>query len=159
MQIRVGFGIDVHRLAPGETLWLGGILVPADKGTVAFSDGDVLLHAVSDALLGAARLGDIGSNFPDTSEAFRDIDSKILLGYVCRMLEERGWQIANVDATVSLQAPRLRPFIASMEEVMAGIMGIEPDQVSVKATTTELMGYEGRREGVTAYAVALIQHE
>lgn len=154
---RVGFGMDVHRLAHGETLFLGGILVPSDLGTVAHSDGDVLLHAICDALLGAAKLGDIGSNFPDTSEEFKNIDSKILLARTCRMITDRGWRIVNVDATLCLQHPKIRPFIAAMEEGMAGIMAITADQVSVKATTTEHLGYEGRREGVTAYAVVLLE--
>lgn len=149
--------MDVHRLAPGETLFLGGILVPCDLGTVAHSDGDVLLHALCDALLGAAKLGDIGSNFPDTSAEFKNIDSKILLARTCRMISDRGWRIVNVDATLCLQQPKIRPFIAAMEEGMAGIMAITPEQVSVKATTTEHLGYEGRREGVTAYAVVLLE--
>lgn len=148
--------MDVHRLAPGESLWLGGILVPSDMGTVAHSDGDVLLHALCDALLGAAKLGDIGSNFPDTSDEFKNIDSKILLERSCQMVKARGWQVVNVDATLALQQPKVRPYIAEMETVMARIMGIDAGQVSVKATTTEKLGFEGRREGVTAYAVVLL---
>lgn len=156
MMQRIGFGMDVHRLAPGESLWLGGILVPSDMGTVAHSDGDVLLHALCDALLGAAKLGDIGSNFPDTSDEFKNIDSKILLERSCQMVKARGWQVVNVDATLALQQPKVRPYIAEMETVMARIMGIDAGQVSVKATTTEKLGFEGRREGVTAYAVVLL---
>lgn len=148
--------MDVHRLAPGESLWLGGILVPSDMGTVAHSDGDVLLHALCDALLGAAKLGDIGSNFPDTSDEFKNIDSKVLLERSCQMVKARGWQVVNVDATLALQQPKVRPYIAEMETVMARIMGIDAGQVSVKATTTEKLGFEGRREGVTAYAVVLL---
>ncbi len=156
MMQRIGFGMDVHRLAPGESLWLGGILVPSDMGTVAYSDGDVLLHALCDALLGAAKLGDIGSNFPDTSDEYKNIDSKILLERSCQLVKARGWQVVNVDATLALQQPKVRPHIAEMETVMARIMGIDPGQVSVKATTTEKLGFEGRREGVTAYAVVLL---
>lgn len=156
MMQRIGFGMDVHRLAPGESLWLGGILVPSDMGTVAHSDGDVLLHALCDALLGAAKLGDIGSNFPDTSDEFKNIDSKVLLERSCQMVKARGWQVVNVDATLALQQPKVRPYIAEMETVMARIMGIDAGQVSVKATTTEKLGFEGRREGVTAYAVVLL---
>lgn len=156
MMQRIGFGMDVHRLAPGESLWLGGILVPSDMGTVAHSDGDVLLHALCDALLGAAKLGDIGSNFPDTSDEYKNIDSKILLERSCQLVKARGWQVVNVDATLALQQPKVRPHIAEMETVMARIMGIDPGQVSVKATTTEKLGFEGRREGVTAYAVVLL---
>ncbi len=156
MMQRIGFGLDVHRLAPGESLWLGGILVPSDMGTVAHSDGDVLLHALCDALLGAAKLGDIGSNFPDTCDEYKNIDSKILLERSCQLLKDRGWKVVNVDATLALQQPKVRPYIAEMETVMARIMDIEPGQVSVKATTTENLGFEGRREGVTAYAVVLL---
>ena len=153
---RIGFGVDVHRLAPGETLWLGGILIPSDLGTVAHSDGDVLLHALCDALLGAAKLGDIGSNFPDTSGEFKDIDSKELLGRCGRLIAGQGWSVVNADMTLCLQQPRIRPYIARMEEVMAGILGISADRVSVKATTTEKLGFTGREEGIAVHAVALL---
>ncbi len=157
MQMRIGYGFDVHRLAEGETLWLGGILIPHSKGTIAHSDGDVLIHAICDALLGAAKLGDIGSNFPDTSSQYKDIDSKILLTETCRLLRERGYRIINIDSTICAQQPKLRPFIAAMEQQLATTMNIECDLVSVKATTTEHLGFEGRQEGISAHASVLIE--
>lgn len=157
MQMRIGYGFDVHRLAEGETLWLGGILIPHSKGTIAHSDGDVLIHAICDALLGAAKLGDIGSNFPDTSSQYKDIDSKILLTETCRLLRERGYRIINIDSTICAQQPKLRPFIAAMEQQLASTMNIECDLVSVKATTTEHLGFEGRQEGISAHASVLIE--
>ncbi len=157
MQMRIGYGFDVHRLAEGETLWLGGILIPHSKGTVAHSDGDVLIHAICDALLGAAKLGDIGSNFPDTSSQYKDIDSKILLRETCRLLAARGYRIVNLDSTICAQQPKLRPFIETMENQLASIMEIETDCVSIKATTTEQLGFEGRQEGISAHASVLIE--
>lgn len=156
MTLRVGQGFDVHRLAPDETLWIGGIQIPHSKGTVAHSDGDVLLHAICDALLGAAKLGDIGSNFPDTSAEFKNIDSKILLSRTCELVRNKGYEIINVDSTICAQQPKLRPFIAEMEKTIAQIMLLNFDAVSVKATTTELLGFEGREEGVSAQAIVLI---
>jgi len=156
MKYRVGYGFDVHQLAWGETLWLGGILIPHHKGTIAHSDGDVLIHAICDALIGAAKMGDIGSNFPDTSAEFKNIDSKILLARTCNLVRSKGYEIVNIDSTVCAQRPKLRPFIAVMEETLANVMGIEADAVSVKATTTEKLGFEGREEGISAHAVALI---
>lgn len=156
MNFRVGYGFDVHALAEGETLWLGGILIPHEKGTIAHSDGDVLIHAICDALLGAARLGDIGSNFPDTSQDFKDIDSKILLARTCQLIRDKGFEISNVDSTLCAQRPKLRPFIAEMERLLASVMSLEPDVVSVKATTTERLGFEGREEGISAHAIVLI---
>jgi 2-C-methyl-D-erythritol 2,4-cyclodiphosphate synthase len=156
MNFRVGYGFDVHALAEGETLWLGGILIPHEKGTIAHSDGDVLIHAICDALLGAARLGDIGSNFPDTSQDFKDIDSKILLARTCQLIRGKGYEISNVDSTLCAQRPKLRPFIAEMERLLASVMSLEPDVVSVKATTTERLGFEGREEGISAHAIVLI---
>jgi 2-C-methyl-D-erythritol 2,4-cyclodiphosphate synthase len=156
MNFRTGYGFDVHRLAEGESLWIGGIQIPHDKGTVAHSDGDVLIHAICDALLGAARLGDIGSNFPDTSSEYKNIDSKILLARTCALLRKSGYEIGNIDSTVCAQKPKLRPYIAGMEEVLASVMGIVPDAVSVKATTTEKLGFEGREEGISAHAAVLI---
>lgn len=156
---RIGFGMDVHRLAEGETLWLGGVLIPFDKGTVAHSDGDVLIHAICDALLGALKLGDIGKNFPDTSAEFKNIDSKILLSRTCQLVQNKGYSIVNIDASVCVQQPRLSPYIASMENTLAGVMGIDAGQVSVKATTTEQLGFEGRGEGISAYAVVLVTKE
>jgi 2-C-methyl-D-erythritol 2,4-cyclodiphosphate synthase len=156
MNARVGYGFDVHALAEGETLWLGGILIPHHKGTVAHSDGDVLIHAICDALLGAAKLGDIGSNFPDTSSDYNNIDSKILLATTCDLIRAKGYEIANIDTSICLQKPKLRPYIADMETLLAGVMEIDPDTVSVKATTTEKLGFEGREEGISAHAIALI---
>lgn len=156
MNIRVGFGYDVHRLAEGETLWLGGTLIPHSKGTVAHSDGDVLIHAVCDALLGAARLRDIGYHFPDNSGAFKNIDSKILLGKTRELILEKGYTIGNVDVTVAAQQPRLKDYIPLMEETLAKILGVDSDAISVKATTTEKLGFEGREEGISVYAVALL---
>jgi 2-C-methyl-D-erythritol 2,4-cyclodiphosphate synthase len=157
MGFRIGYGFDVHRLAEGETLWLGGVLIPHEKGTVAHSDGDVLIHALCDALLGAAKLGDIGSNFPDTSSEFKDIDSKILLANCCNLMRTKGYEIVNVDTTLCAQRPKLRPFIREMEEVLAGVMNVDPEVVSIKATTTEKLGFEGREEGISAHAAVLIQ--
>jgi 2-C-methyl-D-erythritol 2,4-cyclodiphosphate synthase len=156
MNTRVGFGFDVHRLIEGETLWLGGIQIPHYKGTVAHSDGDVLIHAICDALLGAVHLGDIGTQFPDTSFEFKNIDSKILLGRTCELVEQKGYSVTNVDATVCAQQPRLRTFIPEMEKTLATVMKLDADQVSVKATTTEKLGFEGREEGISAYAVVLV---
>lgn len=156
MNIRVGFGYDVHRLAEGETLWLGGILVPHSKGTVAHSDGDVVIHAVCDALLGAARLRDIGYHFPDNSSTFKNIDSKILLGKTRELIREKGYEIGNVDITIAAQQPKLKDYIPAMEETLADVLKMEYEAVSVKATTTEKLGFEGREEGITVYAVALL---
>ncbi len=156
MNYRIGYGFDVHQLAEGESLWLGGILISHHKGTVAHSDGDVLIHAICDALIGAAKLGDIGSNFPDTSPEFRNIDSKILLHRTCTLIRNKGYEIVNIDSVVCAQQPKLRPYIENMEQVLAEVIGIESDVVSVKATTTEKLGFEGREEGISAHAVALI---
>ncbi|RKD87752.1 2-C-methyl-D-erythritol 2,4-cyclodiphosphate synthase [Mangrovibacterium diazotrophicum] len=157
MIIRVGLGYDVHSLAEGETLWLGGILVPHSKGTVAHSDGDVLIHAICDALLGAAKLRDIGYHFPDTSSDFKNVDSKILLKKCQELIAEKGYEIGNIDATIAAQQPKLKDFIPLMEAKMAEVLGIDEDCVSVKATTTERLGFEGRQEGISAYASVLIQ--
>jgi 2-C-methyl-D-erythritol 2,4-cyclodiphosphate synthase len=155
--IRIGQGYDVHRLAEGETLWLGGILIPHYKGTVAHSDGDVLIHAICDALLGAVNLGDIGTHFPDNSEQFKNIDSKILLKESYALVKNAGFEIVNIDTTVSAQQPKLKPFIPEMKKVMAEVLGVETEQISVKATTTEKLGFEGREEGISALAVVLVQ--
>jgi len=157
MNIRIGFGYDVHQLAKGEELWLGGILVPHEKGTVAHSDGDVLLHAICDALLGAAGLRDIGYHFPDTDPSFKNIDSKKLLAEVYRLVKERGYQLVNLDATISAQRPKLKDFIPDMEIIIADILESLNDQVNIKATTTEKLGFEGREEGISVQAVVLIQ--
>ncbi len=156
MKIRIGFGYDVHRLSEGETLWLGGILIPHFKGTVAHSDGDVIIHAVCDALLGAAGLRDIGYHFPDHSDDFRNIDSKILLKKVKGLINDKGYDIGNIDITVAVQQPRLKDYIPMMEKKMAEVLSLENEAVSVKATTTEKLGFEGREEGISVYAVALL---
>ncbi len=157
MEFRIGHGYDVHCLAEGETLWLGGILIPHHKGTVAHSDGDVVIHAICDALLGAVKLGDIGTNFPDNSAEYKNIDSKILLAKSIKLVREKGFDIVNIDCTISAQQPRLKPFIPDMESAMAKVLGIHIDQISVKATTTEWLGFEGREEGISVTAVALLK--
>ena len=156
MDFRIGHGYDVHALREGLRLVLGGIEIPHEKGCVAHSDGDVVIHAVCDALLGAAALGDIGLHFPDTSDDFKGIDSKILLQRVVALLRERGYEVGNIDCTIRMQRPNLRPHIDSMRAAMAEAMGFAVDRVSVKATTTERLGFEGREEGVSVSAVALI---
>lgn len=157
INFRIGQGYDVHRLAEGESLWLGGIQIEHEKGTIAHSDGDVLIHAICDALLGALKLRDIGTHFPDNSAEFKDIDSKILLQKVNALILDKGFQIVNIDSTISAQQPKLKPFIPEMEKTMADVLGISPDQVSVKATTTEKLGFEGREEGISASAVVLLK--
>ena len=154
---RIGQGFDVHKLAGGETLWLGGILIPHYKGTVAHSDGDVVLHAMCDALLGALSLGDIGTHFPDTSSEFKDIDSKILLQKTYELVKEKNYRIVNIDTTISAQLPKLKPWMPIMKKVIAGVLQIETDQISIKATTTEKLGFEGREEGISALSVVLLQ--
>lgn len=156
MDFRIGHGYDVHALREGLWLVLGGIEIPHEKGCVAHSDGDVAIHAVCDALLGAAALGDIGLHFPDTSDDFKGIDSKILLQRVVALLRERGYEVGNIDCTIRMQRPKLRPHIDAMRAAMAEAMGVAVDRVSVKATTTERLGFEGREEGVSVSAVALI---
>ena len=153
---RIGQGYDVHALGEGLRLVIGGVEIPHEKGCVAPSDGDVLIHALCDALLGAAALGDIGLHFPDTSQEFRDIDSKLLLARCARMVRDAGYEIGNADCTVMMQRPRLRPHIDRMRETLAQVMGIPTDAVSVKATTTEHLGFEGREEGVSASAAVLL---
>ena len=159
MNLKIGQGIDFHRLENGLSLWIGGILIPSEKGCVAHSDGDVLLHAVCDALLGAAGLRDIGHYFPDTSEEFRDIDSKILLGRTFGYIREKGFRIVNIDSTILLEKPKISPYIADMKSVISAILDIQPDNISIKATTTEKMGPVGREEGITATAVVLLEKE
>ena len=153
---RIGQGYDVHALGEGLRLVIGGVEIPHEKGCVAHSDGDVLIHALCDALLGAAALGDIGLHFPDTSQECRDIDSKLLLARCARMVRDAGYEIGNADCTVMMQRPRLRPHIDRMRETLAQVMGIPTDAVSVKATTTEHLGFEGREEGVSASAAVLL---
>ena len=157
MSYRIGLGYDVHQLAIGETLWLGGILIPHDKGLVAHSDGDVLLHAICDALLGAAKLRDIGYHFPDTSSEFKNIDSKVLLAKTYRLVTEKGFRLVNLDATISAQRPKLKDFIPQMEETIAHTLKLDVDAINIKATTTEKLGFEGREEGISVQAVVLIE--
>ena len=155
--MRIGFGYDVHALAEGLDLVLGGVKVPSAVGCVAHSDGDVAIHALCDALLGAVALGDIGKLFPDTDMAYKGIDSTILLERTVELIRKEGYEIGNVDITIALQAPKLRPHIDQMRARLAEVMGVEVEAVSVKATTTERLGFEGRGEGVSAYAVVLLK--
>ncbi|MBQ8809016.1 MAG: 2-C-methyl-D-erythritol 2,4-cyclodiphosphate synthase [Bacteroidales bacterium] len=157
MNIRIGNGYDVHALAEGLPLWLGGVRIDSPIGCIAHSDGDVAIHALCDALLGALALGDIGKHFPDTSDEFKGIDSKILLRRVMDLIEADGWSVVNVDVTIAMQRPKLAPYIVAMRECMASIMGCSAGQVSVKATTTEKLGFVGRSEGCEVYAVALLE--
>jgi len=156
MDLRIGNGYDVHALAPGLPLWLGGVLVESPVGCIAHSDGDVAIHALCDAILGALALGDIGKHFPDTSDEFKGIDSKILLRRVMELISRDGWKVVNCDITIAMQRPKLAPYIVRMRECLVGIMGIAPARVSVKATTTEKLGFVGRGEGCEVYAVALL---
>ena len=158
MEFRIGNGYDVHALAEGLPLWLGGILIESPLGCIAHSDGDVAIHALCDALLGALALGDIGKHFPDTSDEFAGIDSKILLARVISLISEAGWTVGNVDITIAMQKPKLAPYIVQMRECMASIMGVSVSAVSVKATTTEKLGFVGRSEGCEVYAVALLKN-
>jgi len=156
MSFRSGQGIDFHRLEKGRDLWLGGIKIPSDKGCIAHSDGDALLHAICDALLGAAGLKDIGHQFPDTDSEYKNIDSKILLMKTIAMLEAKGYSVVNIDSTICLEKPKIAPYIDDMKDVISAIAKIEADAVSIKATTTEKMGFAGREEGLAAFAVVLI---
>jgi 2-C-methyl-D-erythritol 2,4-cyclodiphosphate synthase len=155
--IRVGFGYDVHRLVPNRELWLGGIRLEHSLGLLGHSDADVLIHAVCDALLGAANLRDIGYHFPDTASEYADIDSKILLRRTIALLAEKGYKVGNIDVTVCAERPKINPHIPAMQQSMAKVMGVDVDSVSIKATTTEKLGFTGREEGISAYAVALIE--
>lgn len=157
MDIRIGNGYDVHALAEGLPLWLGGVRIESPIGCIAHSDGDVAIHALCDALLGALALGDIGKHFPDTSDEFKGIDSKILLRRVMELVGKEGWSVVNVDITIAMQRPKLAPYIVRMRECMASVMGCSVGQVSVKATTTEKLGFVGRSEGCEVYAVALLR--
>ena len=156
MQIRIGQGYDVHAIADGLPMWLGGVRIPSDRGFVAHSDGDVAIHALCDALLGAAALGDIGLHFPDNSADWKGADSKDLLRRVVEMLAVKGWKPANIDITIALQTPKLRPHIDTMRNTLAPILGLDADAVSVKATTTERLGFVGRGEGCEAWAAVTI---
>ena len=158
MEIRIGNGYDVHALADGLPMWLGGVRIPSETGFVAHSDGDVAIHALCDALLGALALGDIGHLFPDTSDEWKGIDSKILLSKVTALVRERGYRVGNADITIALQRPKLAPHIAAMRETLAGVMGVPVDAVSVKATTTERLGFVGRGEGCEVWASVVVVH-
>jgi 2-C-methyl-D-erythritol 2,4-cyclodiphosphate synthase len=157
MKIRVGFGFDVHQLQQGRPCILGGVEIPHEKGPLGHSDADVLIHAICDALLGAANLRDIGFHFPDTSADYKSIDSRLLLEKVVLLLKEKGFEIGNIDTTLVLEAPKINPHIEKMCEVLSSVMQIDMDAVSIKATTNEKMGFIGRGEGVTAYAIAVIE--
>lgn len=159
MKIRVGFGYDVHQLTENRELWLGGVQIPHDKGALGHSDADVLLHAICDALLGAAGKRDIGFYFPDTSSEFKNIDSNILLQRTIQVLKDDGWKVGNIDSTLCMERPKIMSFVPEMKKVISSICEIEEDDVSIKATTSEKMGFVGREEGVNAYAVALIQKD
>jgi len=156
MNIRIGQGIDFHRLECGHNLWLGGVNIPSEKGCVAHSDGDVLLHAICDALLGAAGLRDIGYYFPDTNSEFRNIDSKIILKKSFNLLREKGFRVINIDSTVCLEKPKISSFIPEMRNVISAVVETEPDKVTIKATTTEKLCFTGREEGIIAIAVVLL---
>lgn len=156
MKIRVGLGYDVHQLEAGRDFWLGGIKIPADKGAVGHSDADVLIHAICDALLGAANLRDIGFHYSNKDPQWKGVDSKVFLVDVIRMLRQKGWRVENVDCTICLEAPKINPHVDEMKRVLAPLMQISTDDVSIKATTNETLGYVGRQEGVNATAVALI---
>jgi 2-C-methyl-D-erythritol 2,4-cyclodiphosphate synthase len=156
MKFRVGLGFDVHPLETGRAMWLGGIKIPSQKGAVGHSDADVLIHAICDALLGAANLRDIGFHFSNKDERWKNADSKIFLKETIRMLNEKGWRVENVDCTVTLEEPKVNPHVTEMKKIMAPLMNITEDDISIKATTSEKLGYVGREEGVNAMAVALI---
>ena len=156
MEYRIGQGYDVHAIAEGLPMWLGGVQIPSEKGFVAHSDGDVAIHALCDALLGALALGDIGHLFPDTDDLWKGVDSKELLAAVLELPEYRSWYVVNADITIALQAPKLAPHIEPMREVLSEVMGISPKRVSVKATTTERLGFVGRGEGCEVWAIVLI---
>ena len=159
MDIKIGYGYDVHRLEVGEELWLGGILLPHHKGAVGHSDADVLLHAICDALLGALALRDIGFHFPDTDPAYKGIDSKKLLSETWRKIEERGWELGNLDTTICLQTPKLSDSIDSMRQVIASLLNVDLDRISIKATTTEKLGFVGTENGISAHAVVLLKEK
>ena len=159
MKLRIGQGIDFHRLEPGRKLWLGGVKIPSGKGCLAHSDGDVLLHAICDALLGAAGLRDIGYYFPDNSNEFKDIDSKILLERTYGLISEKGYRVINLDCTICLENPRIASHIPGMKKIIASLISTEPDDIAIKATTTEKLGFTGREEGIIGIAVVLLSRK
>jgi len=156
MSYRIGSGVDFHRLAEGRELWIGGVKIPHSKGALGHSDADVLIHAICDALLGALSLGDIGVHFPDSDEAYKNIDSKILLKRTIGLIGNEGYSLVNIDSTVCLQEPKIRPYISQMQKAIAGIIGTSESNISIKATTTEQLGFAGREEGLMAYATVLL---
>ncbi|MEN9571714.1 MAG: hypothetical protein RL172_2945 [Bacteroidota bacterium] len=157
MSIRIGFGVDFHQLVEGRDFWLGGIKIPHSKGALGHSDADVLLHAICDAMLGAACLGDIGVHFPDTDASLKNIDSKILLQKSFELIQQQGYSIVNIDSTLCLQAPKIKDYVPQMQAVIASTLGLQVTDVSIKATTTEKMGFVGREEGLVAYASILLK--
>ena len=157
MKIRVGFGFDVHQLVEGRELWLGGIRLEHEKGLLGHSDADVLIHAICDALLGAANMRDIGFHFPDTAGEFKDVDSKILLKRTVGLIATKGYRVGNIDATICAERPKLKAHIPAIQEKLAEVMGTDTDDISIKATTTEKLGFAGREEGISAYATVLIE--
>lgn len=157
MGFRIGLGVDFHQLGENRPLMIGGVHIPYERGAIGHSDADVLLHAICDAILGAAALGDIGVHFPDTSTEFKDIDSKILLKRTAELIAQEGYRVVNIDSTLCLEAPKIKPFVPQMQEAIAGILHIGPKDVSIKATTTETMGFVGRKEGLVAYATVLLE--
>lgn len=159
MKIRVGFGFDVHQLVEGRELWLGGILLEHEKGLLGHSDADVLIHTICDALLGAANMRDIGFHFPDNAGEFKNIDSKILLKRTVELIATKGYRVGNIDATICAERPKLKTYIPSMQEKLAEVMEVDVDDISIKATTTEKLGFTGREEGISAYATVLIYKE
>jgi 2-C-methyl-D-erythritol 2,4-cyclodiphosphate synthase len=159
MDMRIGFGVDFHQLVEGRDLWVGGVKIPHHMGAKGHSDADVLLHAICDAMLGALALGDIGVHFPDTDPAYKGIDSKILLQKTQELIASKGYAVVNVDSSLCLEAPKIKPHVPDMQLVIARILGLGPDAVSIKATTTEKMGFVGRQEGLVAYATVLISRQ
>lgn len=157
MSIRIGFGIDFHQLVEDRDLWIGGVKIPHHKGAKGHSDADVLLHAICDAMLGALALGDIGVHFPDTDQTFKNIDSKILLERSYQLITNKGYRVVNVDSSLCLEAPKIKPYVPAMQEAIAGILQLSISDVSIKATTTEKMGFVGREEGLVAYATVLLE--
>lgn len=156
MAYRIGSGVDFHQLTEGRELWIGGVKIPHTKGALGHSDADVLLHAVCDAILGALALGDIGTHFPDTEQVYKDIDSKKLLKKCIELIDIKGYKVVNIDSTLCLQSPKIKPYILQMQETIASIAGITVNDVSVKATTTEHLGFVGREEGLQAFATVLL---
>lgn len=157
MSFRIGFGIDFHQLVEGRDLWIGGVKIPHHLGAKGHSDADVLLHAICDALLGSLALGDIGVHFPDTDPAFKDIDSKILLDHTFKLIRQKGYSVVNIDSSLCLESPKIKSYVPAMQKTISDILSLTPEDVSIKATTTEKMGFVGREEGLIAYATVLLQ--